>query len=163
MLRQMTEEDQIRAVHHKYEIPEDTVKTLLKEGIRYLDIDKSALIACLSGKSIQEILARRSEKSFGRRLPEPLDPHGLPLGNENGKTHGRNPGDKNQKHKMETLGRRTSRRRPGRPGKMDSGNKKSEPETQGVSENIITKSFKCRKNTCISFLYNRTKEGYYDI
>ena len=43
MLRQMTEEDQIRAVHYKYEIPEDTVKTLLKEGIRYLDIDKGCL------------------------------------------------------------------------------------------------------------------------
>ena len=54
MLRQMTEEDQIRAVHHKYEIPEDTVKTLLKEGIRYLDIDKSALIACLSGKAYRK-------------------------------------------------------------------------------------------------------------
>ena len=68
MLRQMTEEDQIRAVHHKYEIPEDTVKTLLKEGIRYLDIDKAALIACLSGKSIQEILARRKEQPWGKIL-----------------------------------------------------------------------------------------------
>ena len=65
MLRQMTEEDEIRAVHHKYQIPEDTVKTLLKEGIRYADIDKAALIACLSGKSVQEILAQRQKQPWG--------------------------------------------------------------------------------------------------
>lgn len=68
MIREMTEEDVIRSVHHKYEIPEETVKHLLSEGVRSADIDKAALISCLSGKKIQDILALRKEQPWGRIL-----------------------------------------------------------------------------------------------
>ncbi len=68
MIREMTEEDVIRSVHHKYEIPEETVKHLLSEGVRSADIDKAALISCLSGKEIGDILALRKEQPWGRIL-----------------------------------------------------------------------------------------------
>ena len=66
MIREMTDEDVIRSVHHKYEIPEETVKHLLSEGVRSADIDKAALISCLSGKEIGDILAFRKEQPCGR-------------------------------------------------------------------------------------------------
>ncbi len=62
----MTEEDEIRAIHYKYEIPKETVKELLDSGIRYGDVDKAALLSAMTGKDIREILALRKENPWGR-------------------------------------------------------------------------------------------------
>ena len=61
-----TIEDQIRSIHYKYEIPEEKIKTLLDEGIRFLEIDKAALLAAVAGVSIDTILAMRKEDPWSR-------------------------------------------------------------------------------------------------
>lgn len=63
---QMTREDEIRAIHYKYEIPEDRIEKLLDGGTRYPDLDKAALLSCMTGKDVEDILALRKEKPWGR-------------------------------------------------------------------------------------------------
>ena len=59
-------EDQVRSIHFKYEIPEATITELLAKGIRFLELDKAALLSCLSEKPIETILAMRQEDPWGR-------------------------------------------------------------------------------------------------
>ena len=59
-------EDQIRSIHYKYEIPEEKIKTLLDEGIRFLEIAKAALLAAVAGVSIDTILSMRKEDPWSR-------------------------------------------------------------------------------------------------
>ena len=59
-------EDQVRSIHFKYEIPEATIEELLANGTRFLDLDKAALLSCLSGKPVETILAMRKEDPWGR-------------------------------------------------------------------------------------------------
>ena len=61
----LSPEDQIWSIHYKYEIPEEQVQTLLERGIRFGEIDQAALLSCLSGKSLEEILAMRKEDPWG--------------------------------------------------------------------------------------------------
>ncbi len=61
-----TLEDQIRSIHYKYEIPEDKVKALLASGLRFLEIDKAALLATVAGISIGEILSMRKADPWSR-------------------------------------------------------------------------------------------------
>lgn len=63
---QMTREDEIRTIRHKYEIPEETIKKLLDGGIRYMDLDRAALLSCMTGKDVEDILALRKEEPWGR-------------------------------------------------------------------------------------------------
>ena len=63
---QMTQEDEIRAIHFKYEVPEIVVKELLDSGIRYTEADKMALLSCLTGKDIREIARLRKEQPWSR-------------------------------------------------------------------------------------------------
>lgn len=59
-------EDQIRSLHFKYEIPTDTLQKLLAAGTRFLDLDKAALLSCLSDTPIETILSLRKEDPWGR-------------------------------------------------------------------------------------------------
>ncbi len=61
-----TIDDQIRSIHYKYQIPEDKVKALLESGLRFLEIDKAALLATVAGTSIDEILALRKTDPWSR-------------------------------------------------------------------------------------------------
>ena len=60
-----SETDQIRSLHYKYEIPEETAEALIAKGYRFLELDKAALLSCLSGQSIETILAMRQEDPWG--------------------------------------------------------------------------------------------------
>ena len=44
--------DQVRSLHYKYEIPEETARRLIAEGYRFLELDKAALLSCLSDQPI---------------------------------------------------------------------------------------------------------------
>ena len=57
--------DQVRSLHYKYEIPEETAQHLISAGYRFLELDKAALLSCLSGQSIETILAMRKEDPWG--------------------------------------------------------------------------------------------------
>ncbi len=57
--------DQIRALHYKYEIPTENAQALIAQGYRFLELDKAALLSCLSGQSIEIILAMRKEDPWG--------------------------------------------------------------------------------------------------
>lgn len=59
-------EDQLRSLHYKYEIPEETLRPLLASGLRFLELDKAALLSCLSEKPIETILAMRKDDPWGR-------------------------------------------------------------------------------------------------
>ncbi len=61
-----TIEDQIRSIHYKYEIPEEKVRALLDAGHRFLEIDKSALLALVAGVTIDDILAMRKTDPWTR-------------------------------------------------------------------------------------------------
>ncbi len=61
-----TTADQIRSIHYKYEIPEEKVQALLASGVRFLEIDKAALLATIAGVSIDEILALRKTDPWSR-------------------------------------------------------------------------------------------------
>ena len=58
---EMSMDDQIRSIHHKYQIPEDEAKEILSRGFRFNDVDKAALLSCLSGKTAGEILDMRKD------------------------------------------------------------------------------------------------------
>lgn len=62
----MTRDDEIRSIHFKYEIPEDKVAKLLDSGKRFGEVDRAALTAVLTGKSIDDILAMRVDDPWGR-------------------------------------------------------------------------------------------------
>ena len=57
--------DQVRSLHYKYEIPEETAQHLISAGYRFLELDKAALLSCLSEQSIETILAMRKEDPWG--------------------------------------------------------------------------------------------------
>ena len=57
--------DQVRSLHYKYEIPEETAQRLISEGYRFLELDKAALLSCLSEQPIETILAMRKEDPWG--------------------------------------------------------------------------------------------------
>ncbi len=59
------EADQIRSLHYKYEIPEETIKKLIADGYRFLEMEKAALLSCLSDESIEDILAMRKQDPWG--------------------------------------------------------------------------------------------------
>lgn len=63
---QMTREDEIRSVSQKYEMDKEKVRDILERGVRYADVDKAALFACMTGKDIEEVLALRREEPWGR-------------------------------------------------------------------------------------------------
>ena len=63
---EMSMDDQIRSIHHKYQIPEDEAKEILSRGFRFNDVDKAALLSCLSGKTAGEILDMRKDDPWGR-------------------------------------------------------------------------------------------------
>lgn len=63
---EMSMDDQIRSIHHKYQIPEDEAKEILSRGFRFNDVDKAALLSCLSGKTAGEILVMRKDDPWGR-------------------------------------------------------------------------------------------------
>lgn len=55
----LSEEDVIRTVYHKYEIPEEKIKALLASGVRGADVEKGALYSILAEKEIEDVLALR--------------------------------------------------------------------------------------------------------
>lgn len=57
-------EDQVRGIHYKYDISEERVKAAL-ESHRFGEVDQAALLSCLSGKSMEEILAMRKDDPWG--------------------------------------------------------------------------------------------------
>lgn len=63
---EMSMDDQIRSIHHKYQISEDEAKEILSRGFRFNDVDKAALLSCLSGKTAGEILDMRKDDPWGR-------------------------------------------------------------------------------------------------
>lgn len=60
-----TEADQIRILHHKYELSEETALSLIKAGYRWIDLDKAALLSCLSKISIETVLTMRKDDPWG--------------------------------------------------------------------------------------------------
>lgn len=60
-----TLDDQIRSIHYKYEIPQDKVEVLLSSGLRFLEIDKAALLSILAEVPIDTILDMRKDDPWG--------------------------------------------------------------------------------------------------
>lgn len=58
--------DQIRSIHYKYEIPQDKAEALLSSGLRFLEIDKAALLSILAEVPIDTILDMRKDDPWGR-------------------------------------------------------------------------------------------------
>lgn len=61
-----TLDDQIRSIHYKYEIPQDKAEALLASGLRFLEIDKAALLSILAEVPIDTILDMRKDDPWGR-------------------------------------------------------------------------------------------------
>ena len=61
-----TLDDQIRSIHYKYEIPQDKAEALLSRGLRFLEIDKAALLSILAEVPIDTILDMRKDDPWGR-------------------------------------------------------------------------------------------------
>lgn len=61
-----TLDDQIRSIHYKYEIPQDKAEALLASGLRFLEIDKAALLSILAEVPIDTILDIRKDDPWGR-------------------------------------------------------------------------------------------------
>ena len=57
--------DQIRSIHYKYEIPQDKAEALLASGLRFLEIDKAALLSILAEVPIDTILDMRKDDPWG--------------------------------------------------------------------------------------------------
>ena len=57
-----TLDDQIRSIHYKYEIPQDKAEALLASGLRFLEIDKAALLSILAEVPIDTILDMRKDE-----------------------------------------------------------------------------------------------------
>lgn len=60
-----TLDDQIRSIHYKYEIPQDKAEALLSSGLRFLEIDKAALLSILAEVPIDTILDMRKDDPWG--------------------------------------------------------------------------------------------------
>lgn len=60
-----TLDDQIRSIHYKYEIPQDKAEALLASGLRFLEIDKAALLSILAEVPIDTILDMRKDDPWG--------------------------------------------------------------------------------------------------
>ena len=60
-----TLDDQIRSIHYKYEIPLDKAEALLASGLRFLEIDKAALLSILAEVPIDTILDMRKDDPWG--------------------------------------------------------------------------------------------------
>ena len=57
-------EDQVRSIHYKYDISEERVKAAL-DGHRFGEVDEAALLSCLSGRPMEDILEMRKDFPWG--------------------------------------------------------------------------------------------------
>lgn len=57
-------EDQVRSIHYKYDISEERVKAAL-DGYRFGEVDEAALLSCLSGCPMEDILEMRKDFPWG--------------------------------------------------------------------------------------------------
>lgn len=65
MMKKLSEEEELRLLRVKYDVPEDKAKIWLESGARFADIDKGIFYAKLAGIPLEDVLALRKENPWG--------------------------------------------------------------------------------------------------